>query len=562
MLMADCRRAPKRDTSGGDLVRAKARNAKGSGSEAVAARLPLVFSCFHLDRSNERLRRGDEIIRLPPKAFALLCYLAEHPQQLIAKSELLRALWGDVHVNNAVLKTHLNQLRRAMKDDVRVPHLIETIPRRGYRFIARVSVAAADDERNEPTNAPCKAILTGRERELTLLKASLNGCSNGSRRLVFLSGEAGIGKTSLVNTFLRDIENGPHLWTARGACVEYCGGAEASLPILEALGRLCRGPQGPQVKELLRRWAPSWVPELPELSAAPRNPSLVPSSMSPRMLIEMAAAVRMMTRRAPVVLVLEDLQWADHLTLNLIDYLARDDDPARLLIVGTYRPQEVLQPTHPLRAIKQRLDADGRCGEIAIAPLAEREVLAYLNARFGKHHFPPELARALELHTAGNALFMVRVIDDLVNQAVLRLSNGQWHLVGDLDAVAASVPEGVVALIERDLDQLDELERRILEVASAAGHEFCSLAIADAAERDPLSVEELFMQWNAQARFIKAERIVDGSADAAVALRCFFLHALYQRVLCARIGPACQAELRRRIAASDSERRARRESRQ
>jgi hypothetical protein len=124
--------------------------------------------------------------------------------------------------------------------------------------------------------------------------------------------------------------------------------------------------------------------------------------------------------------------------------------------------------------------------------------------------------------------------------------------------VTRSVPESVVALIERDLEQLDDFERGILEAANIAGREFCSLAIAYAAEQDPLRVEDLLMRWSSQARFIRAERPLDGSdAPAALrlpALRCVFLHVLYQRMICARVGPARQAELRRRIAVSESER--------
>jgi DNA-binding winged helix-turn-helix (wHTH) protein len=537
----------KHEASWSGLVSLKPENGELIGSEA-----PLVFSCFYLDRSNQRLRRGDEIIKLPPKAFALLCYLVERPQQLIEKRELLRALWGDVHVSDAVLKTHLNQLRRAMQDDVRVPRFIETIPRRGYRFIAPVSVAAVDAEVLQPANVS-ETVLVGRDRELTLLKASLDGSSNGGRGIVFLTGEAGSGKTSLVNAFLASITSGTHLLTARGACVEHCGEAEACLPILEALSRLCRGSQGQHVMELLRRWAPSWLPQMPELKGEALGVSLSDSSMSRGTLREFATAVRLLTRQVPVVLVLEDLQWADKLTLGLIDYLARDNELVRPLLVCTYRPQEALRQNHPLRALKQRLDADERCREIAIAPLAEHDVLAYLNARFDGHRFPPELARAVALHTEGNPLFMVRVIDDLVNQAVLRGSNGEWQLAGDTDAVTRSVPESVVALIERDLEQLDDFEREILEAASVAGREFSSTAIAQAAKQDPLRVEDLMMRWSAQARFIRAERSLGGS-DVPVALRCVFLHVLYQRVICARVGPARQAELRRRIAVSESAR--------
>jgi DNA-binding winged helix-turn-helix (wHTH) protein len=96
------------------------------------------FGPFRLDAANEQLWRGDTLIALKPKTFAVLRYFTDHPGRLITKHELLDRLWSDQHVGDAVLKTHVRDIRQALEDSVRAPRFIETAHRRGYRFICRV----------------------------------------------------------------------------------------------------------------------------------------------------------------------------------------------------------------------------------------------------------------------------------------------------------------------------------------------------------------------------------------------------------------------------------------
>jgi DNA-binding response OmpR family regulator len=106
----------------------------------TAAPLPVLsIGEFVLDESNARLTRDGAPQDLPPKAFAVLCLLARNAQKLVTKDELLDAVWGHRHVSESVLKTIINQLRNQLGDDPRAPRYIETLNRRGYRFIAQVA---------------------------------------------------------------------------------------------------------------------------------------------------------------------------------------------------------------------------------------------------------------------------------------------------------------------------------------------------------------------------------------------------------------------------------------
>ena len=117
-----------------------------------------------------------------------------------------------------------------------------------------------------PTSPP---LLAGRARELDALHRALATALTGVRQLLFVTGEAGLGKTTLVEAFLTALEAYGPLWIGRGQCLDHYGAGEAYLPVLEALGRLCRGPGGQEVVALLEQQAPTWLVQMPGLVRPP-----------------------------------------------------------------------------------------------------------------------------------------------------------------------------------------------------------------------------------------------------------------------------------------------------
>ena len=204
------------------------------------------FPPFRLDTVNQCLLQGDgvaeERMLLAPKAFDVLRYLVEHPGRLLTHDELLDALWPNTHVQPEVLKTHIFEVRTALGDDSKKPLFIETLPRRGYRFIAPVSDGAAPGL----SVASASGRLVGRDRPLAALREALQRAVKGEPQIVFVTGEPGIGKTALVDEFQRQAAlDIPNLGIGRGQCIEAYGSKEAYYPMLEALGQLCRGSGGP-----------------------------------------------------------------------------------------------------------------------------------------------------------------------------------------------------------------------------------------------------------------------------------------------------------------------------
>jgi predicted ATPase len=202
--------------------------------------------------------------------------------------------------------------------------------------------------------------------------------------VVFLTGEAGIGKTTLVDAFVAQVAATEEIWLGQGQCIEQYGAGEAYLPVLEALGRLCRAPGGEHLLTLLRAHAPTWLVQMPWVLSPVDREALrheLLGATQARMLREMAAWIEAVTIETPLVLVLEDVHWSDYATLDLVAWVARRQEPARLLLVGTYRPVEVLTREHPLRGVQQALQLHGHCAELPLACLSEAAVAAYLTRR-------------------------------------------------------------------------------------------------------------------------------------------------------------------------------------
>lgn len=196
------------------------------------------FGTFRLDPAHACLWRGEDTLVLPPKPFTVLQYLVTHPNRLVTKAELLDAVWPETAVTDAVLRVAIGTVRKVLGDPAPTPRYIATVPRRGYRFLAPVTVAHVS---GPWVPSP---LLIERDAVLQQLQRSLAHVQQGTRQVVLVTGEPGIGKTAVVETFTAQAAAQTPIWVAHGQCVEPYGPGEAYLPILEALGDLCRGRVG------------------------------------------------------------------------------------------------------------------------------------------------------------------------------------------------------------------------------------------------------------------------------------------------------------------------------
>ena len=522
---------------------------------------PIVeFAPFRLDVIDERLWRGQEARPLTPKAFAVLRCLVAHAGQLVTKAMLMDTVWPETAISESTLTGCIWEVRQVLGDSARHPHYLETVHGRGYRFIAPVTELAAPTAQSPATvelslGAPVPAVpvagLVGREAELAHLTQWYETARQGQRQVGLIGGEPGIGKSALVETCVAQIAAKAPVWIAHGQCIEQYGAGEPYLPLLEALGRLCRGPEGDAIVAVLHQVAPSWLLHLPAVVPAAERERLarLASGGTPaRMMRELTEALDVMTTSRPVVVVLEDLHWSDPPTLEWLHYVARRRDPARLLVVGTYRPVEVIVRKHPLQRVRAELRQLPQCQELVLDYLSETAVAAYLTHRFGALPQVARVARLLHQRTNGNPLFLLAVVDELLRRHILHQTSEGWGVSDGCEAVAEIIPESLHILIEQHVAHLSRDDQRLLEAASVAGVEFTAAAVAAGLAHAEERVEARCMALAQQGRFLQARGRAewpDGTMTAGYRFR----HALYQDIVYRRLPAGRQSRWHARIGA-------------
>jgi len=513
----------------------------------------LEFLAFRLDTINQCLWRhtdsgADERIRLQPTPFALLRYLVEHAGQLVTEDEILNAVWPKRYVQAESIKTQLHQIRKVLGDDPKHPRYIETVPRRGHQFIAPVREWTGPDAAVRMRETPRQVV--GREAELSLLRDYLRLASRGERQVVFVAGEPGIGKTALVDEFERQARTAaPAIRIGRGQCIEGYGGTEAYYPILEALGQLCSGSAGASIVEILVSQAPTWLVQFPALLTERRRELLqreIIGSTRERMLREIGSAFDVIAARVPLLLVLEDLQWVDHSTIDALAMLARRRSTARLMLIIVNRAMDLVTGEHPLNALKQDLLVHQLCQRIDLEPLAELQVAEYLRADSPEGDSPKGLAEFIHRRSGGNPLFMGATVDHLVERGFIAKERGSWQIKVPLEDVNLGVPETLRQMIEMQIGQLSAEEQRALEAASVQGVVFspkiCAAVINDDVERH----ETLYDSMAHRRRIVRAAGGAQTPAGV-VSDRSEFVHALYRDVLYHRQPPLRRRQLHKRL---------------
>src|SRR4051794_8132049 len=427
--------------------------------------------------------------------------------------------------------------------------------------VERVRQASADPRGPESgnvdspieSNARGAVPLLARDGELRHLRQGLAKALDATRQVVFVTGEPGIGKTALVEAFIGRVALAdPAVRIGRGQCLKHRGPGEAYLPILEALDRLCRVPaSGDEVIRLLDRHAPTWLAQMPGLLEPAALEALERRNRSAtreRMLREMAEAVEAISAGRPLLLAIEDLQWSDASTIDLLSWLAQRREPARLMVIGTCRPAEAKPDGHPLHAIVRELCRQGRATELALAFLDEAAVAEYLRSRLGDALLPAWLPRLLHERTDGNPLFVVDLVESWIAQGLLARTAGAWSLPATPEALAADLPLSLRQLIEQQLNQLAAEDEETLEEASVVGRVFSSALVAAAGERDAEETERRYARLARGERFIVPRGVAEWS-DGTIASSYGFVHDLYREVLYDRVPAGRRARLHRRCGA-------------
>jgi DNA-binding winged helix-turn-helix (wHTH) protein/tetratricopeptide (TPR) repeat protein len=419
-----------------------------------------AFGEFELDPGSFELRNGGQVVPLQPKVFELICYLLERRDRVVGRRELLEALWPDVHVSESALAWCVSQARKALRQDRAADVPIETLHRRGYRFRSPVRVLESASLPPPPRAPKADALppeaagdpFVGRERSMAVLRAALEGALAGHGEGVLLIGDPGIGKTRCAMELAAEAgARGVGVWLGR--CPE-AAGAPSFWPWIQIL-RQCEGEEpdsehGRSAAELLAEIVPQ--------GGEPAERAAAESGEAFWLLDRVVGVLRASAEARPRLLVLDDLQWADALSLRALDLLVEGVAERALLVLATLRDAPEL-PDASCRAALGRLGR--RMKAVALGGLERVAIEQYMTRVTGQGP-TPRLVDAVQHRTAGNALFLVETVRQIADRGSPAPDDGS-----DLEA-----PRVVRDLVHARLDRLPPGARPALRAASILGESF------------------------------------------------------------------------------------------
>jgi len=423
------------------------------------------FGPFRYDLDRGSLHQGHQIIPLRPRARAVLEYLLRHQGRVVSREELIHAVWRGGHVTPAALRGCLRDIRLALNDAAHAPRYLETVGRAGFRFRPM-----AEDPMQRP--------VVGRARELETLHRHLAQARGGERRLVFVAGEAGAGKTTLIQHFLETLDR-QAVQILQGHCLEDYNPGEPFQPILEILVQLCR--RGPRQRglHLLRRRAPGWLAQLPEVQEA-SAPDSSASGGAARLWREFAVLMETLATDTSLILIVEDLHWGDSASLALLGFLAQRPTPSPMLIIGSFRPEALALEDDPLSRLHHTLGRQGLRHSLSLSALSHEALGDYARARL-ESLVDPALVQFILTRSGGNALFATDLLEFLLNSRQLLDGPRGWALADttmDDSATGLRIPLRSAQVIAHQLSHLTDPQRQLLEVASVVGSSFAMAAVA------------------------------------------------------------------------------------
>ena len=364
------------------------------------------------------------------------------------------------------------------------------------------SVARSEIER--ANGRISRGIFIGRRRELAYLQAAVDDGIAGRGRIVLVAGEVGIGKTSLANQAAGSAR-ARGVRTLWGRCHE-TGGAPPCWPWSQVLRDFRRGAGGSAV----------------DLPGGGENAALTDLTSVGRLesdrelfapFAELTAFLQSASRQQPLMILLDDVHWADDTSIRLLRFVAREIADSRVLLLGTYREAEI-GDGHPLAGALVELRSEPLFEPYRLRGLAEEEVRA-LVAAIAECDVRAEFARALHRRTEGNPLFVLEILRHLAHEGYIYHDGARWQCQVSADELP--IPDSVREVIDRRVGRLSVAARETLSAAALIGREFTRTALLESVE---LPVERVLQGLRESVR----SRVLSEIPGAQRAYR--FSHAL------------------------------------
>jgi DNA-binding winged helix-turn-helix (wHTH) protein len=467
------------------------------------------FDDFRVDTGQFLLARSGHTTPITPTVFRILLILLERAGQVVSKDELIRFVWPDSFVEEGNLNRNVSTLRKALGEKPCDHRYIETIPKTGYRFVASVrglEYQAPTGTTRKPVNATVHNIV-GRDAERKELRRAFELAQQGHGGLVCVSGDVGLGKTALIDAFLGDlVQDGQTFHLARGRCSESLTESEPFMPWIEAHGSLAREAS---ISEIMQNVAPTWHREI----------SHTGSGAARKMKRELLDFYRQVSPVHPLVVVIEDFQWADVASVDLLAYLATRLESTRTLVVLSYRLDEMKINNHPFLQVRSDLFSRQVSTEIRLGFLERADVEKHLALEYPEVQFPEDYTGFLYTKTEGNPLFMRELVRG----------------PGDFS-------ESIRGMVQSKIDRVGETARELLVTASVQGREFDSAVLARSLGMNSQEVEERLRALDEVHGLIKRMR-EEELPDGRFTVRYRFVYAVYHEVCFTSLAPTRKASL-------------------
>ncbi len=421
-----------------------------------------------------QLRRAGRVVKLEPKVFHVFCFLVESRERVVSKAEILDHVWPGEAISESVLPRSVAVIRRAVGDTRAKQQVIQTVHGHGYRFVAPVIEPEADvspvDQTATPRPVDEESDFVGRHNALSRLDQAFEEVLSGRGRIALLVGEPGIGKTRTVERQLELVADRASAFV--GCCFEG-DGAPSYWPFVQILRSLIDETDDAQLAETLRAGDADLLPLVPEL--AERLPKIAESEPLEgeqarfRLFDSLAGFLRRSAKRRPLVLVLEDLHWADRDSMLLTGFLAGALRDSAVFIIGTYRDLQVRRE-HPLGALLRDLARAPHCERIVLRGLDADHVIELLRRTAGKE-IESRVSAAIVEMTEGNPFF--------VRELALLVADGGSFDVDEKNELPLQLPQGIRDAVGLRLESLSTACNRLLSHAAVIGRDFNSRVLAE-----------------------------------------------------------------------------------
>ncbi len=390
--------------------------------------------------------------------------------------------------------------------------------------------------------------IVGRELEWRALERACHDAERGRGSALFVSGEPGIGKTTLLEAFVNHVARRKDVLALHGRCSHRLSASDAYLPWMDAMGRCLDGPDGNLLEGTLRSVAPAWHALTASSTDALGRVSAESGQLSSgRLKREFRSLLVALTQQRTVLLFLDDLHQCDESTVDLLNHLGQDLPRIRLLLLGAYRPTESTSVNHPFEQFRRELVTRDLGRDLALPFLSRDGIDRFLEREFPAHRFPDTFSEFLHERTEGSPLFLLGLIRYLKDREVIVRNENGWTVARIPLEFDHELPDSIASLMDTTLHRLAADDRQLLQAASVQGIAFHAAVIADAVRRDRADVEER-LQEIGHLHGVISPGVEFEFDDGTLTLQYRFIHVLFQETLFDSITPARRSDWSLRMA--------------